>query len=217
MKFKSVSILPVVFCLAIAPVVNNLSSCSQNITDLSALGDSLTFDSKYDLYVAQILNYKHVKNYGIPTSTISDVPNRLPFIYRYKEIAKDSRIIAIDGGVNDSSASVPIGKADDNTGKTFLGSLNILLSGIKQEFPSAYIFFITPFYYNDDRLAKLTPYIEAIRSSCNKYQIDCMDIFNPQFDFKIERDTVDGLHPSLEFTQRVWAPAIAQFITTHKK
>ncbi|MCQ2956426.1 MAG: SGNH/GDSL hydrolase family protein [Mycoplasmoidaceae bacterium] len=202
MKTKNISLLLIPSALIIFPITNICVSCNDKyVVDMSAFGDSLTMLSNYNQYVGEILHFRHTKNYGICGSTIAEVPTQSPFVDRYKEIHNTSKIIAIDGGYNDCSFKVPIGTIDDTNSDTFYGALNILLDGVQNEYKSSYIFFITPFYYDDYRAAELQPYIEAIRLECIKFKIDCMDIFSPDFDFDFRRDTEDGIHPTLEYSK----------------
>lgn len=189
-----------------------ITSCSQPRGDLVGLGDSLTQLSNYGYYVAlqPDLELNGWANYGIYGSTVSNVGYK-PFIYRYRNMYRFPKIVIIDGGYNDYALGCPIGTEQDKKVNTFYGALNILLPGIQSIYTNAWIFYMTPFYYAD-RAQDLKPYVDAIVNRCSYYNMDCFNIFNPDFPFDYTKDTYDGVHVTPEFTQSTWAPKISEFI-----
>ena len=197
---------------------------------LSCIGDSITMgagiDRSYVDVVQDLLGAKTSYNHGISWSTIGHKENcncehsylpedydHDPMVYRYNEIP-NSDIIFIYGGLNDFGMDLPLGTIEEETPHTFYGALNLLISGLRQNYSDSYIFMATSLNYfdgykNDDGVT-WSEYNEAIREVCKKHSIDCLDLYNLPFDRLI--DTSDYVHPTQKFTSNVLAPAIAEFI-----
>ena len=56
----------------------------------------------------------------------------------------------------------------------------------------------------------------SVINICNKYNIVVFDTYN-KLDFETSRDTFDNCHPTQNYVDNVWAPAIAQFIKDNYK
>ena len=202
-----------------------------NVT-MACLGDSITMATKvvdpYPTVVKNILGMQEVYNHGVSWSTLSYIDdcwchpdsdyNHDPYVFRYDEL-EDADIIAIMGGVNDWGCLIPIGDLDDVVPTTFYGALNILITQLKADHPDSYIFMMTGFDYYD--VEKVDAYNrdkvywrefnEAIVAVCEKYDIDCFDVFH-EVPVNRDVDMIDGTHPTQEFINNVWAPMIADFI-----
>lgn len=193
----------------------------------TCLGDSLTagqgIETPYSTFVKDELGFKAVNNYGIGWSTVANSgscvchPNNFdnahnPFTSRYSFMEKGD-VIAVCGGVNDHGINVPLGTIDDDTSETFYGAMNRLIAGLKELNPGAYIFFMTPFNYDttNDVGLHLSVYVDAIKEVCIKHNIDCYDCYT-EIPINVSVDTIDGVHPTQEFVEKIWAPQIAQFI-----
>lgn len=193
----------------------------------AALGDSITFGvdgfngyqtqmtSPYCKVVGELLGFKEVYNHGVSSSCISLVlGERDAFCNRYSQMPDDADVISVMGGINDFGANAPIGSIDDSDGYTFCGALNVLAQGLKQKYPRAFIFFMTPLKWK----AKTNGFEEicgAVKDVCAKYRIPVLDAAN-KADFSVEYNADgyvgDGLHPSQNFHTTVIAPLIGQFI-----
>lgn len=110
----------------------------------SSLGKSLTWVNQLgDIYG---MTYR---NDGIGGSTVSDfTTDRNPMVRRNStEFASKANVILLEGGRNDRSVCVPIGKNTDTDTKTFLGALNTMIDKYLAECPDALIILVTPWYH----------------------------------------------------------------------
>lgn len=215
---------------------NNNSNVSSNVVDFSQLtysviGDSITYGTDgidsgrlnptYVKEVKNILGLKAYYNYGIGGSTVANGSN--PMYKRYTKINVDSDIISVMGGVNDWGSGhnyVQIGSIDDSDGTTFYGGYNLLIEGLKKDYPNAFIFLITPTYrrvresntYNGYG-ESLLDYVNAVRNLAKKHDLPLLDIFDNEDIYNdMMRSDSDGVHHSQELTINVVAPLIANFI-----
>ena len=202
-----------------------------NLT-MAFIGDSITDGAKgidsYTLAVKDNLGLKKIYNHGVDWSTVAYKENchchvnqnfnHDPFVFRYNEV-ENADIICVFGGINDYGCLVELGTIDDNVPTTFYGALNILVSGLIENNPDSYIFFMTGFHYhektNSDGI-NWREYNEAIIDICDKYDIDCLDLYN---DLPFDRDvyTVDGIHPTEDFIINIFSPMISDFIRENYK
>ena len=197
-----------------------------------ALGDSITYgydssqngqamDKPYCTSVGKLLKLKATYNYGISGSTVSTgVGSYEAMCARYATMRDDADIISVMGGVNDFGRGVPLGNLDDTDTTTFCGALNVLASGLKEKYPDALIFFMTPLKWRGyEGLilcdATLDDFRAAVKAICANYDIPVLDTA-VLADYATEYDaagyTGDGLHPSQKFNTEVLAPLIAEFI-----
>ena len=197
---------------------------------IACLGDSITLgfeiETSYVNEVKNILGLKNAYNYGMSWSTIGYKENcecnhphlpedydHHPMVHRYNQMEK-ADIIFVFGGINDFGVNLPLGKIDDLKEDTFYGALNLLISNLSTTYPEAYIFMSTCFNYFDGYTNKLgdtwEEYNQAIRDVCKLHNIDCLDLYNSEFDRL--KDTTDLIHPNQEYTTNTLAPLIANFI-----
>ena len=108
----------------------------------------------------------------------------------------DVDVIGITCGRNDYSAGVPIGDIDDmveepipynprvnpttnyNGDATFMGGLNYLCKWLLDHYPTKHIFFISPWYFLDDKDSAITTpveYVDAVLKVTGKWGIPCFD------------------------------------------
>ena len=201
---------------------------------MACLGDSITMgngegEAPYCNAVGDILNLKDIYNYGVSWSTIGYMKdchchtnnyNHYPYVYRYSNI-EQADIIAVMGGINDFGVYLPLGTIEDYESNTFYGALNMLASGLKTKFNNSYIFFMTGFKYEQNSHVNaigidFSEYNQAIVDVCEKYNIDCFDVYN-EIQFSRSLNTVDGIHPTEDFVNNTWSPQIAQFIRDNYK
>ena len=228
----SVSVVLTLFVPKKEETIDNNVNFS-NLT-MACLGDSITLgngdgEAPYCNAVGDILNLKNVYNYGIGWSTIGYMEdchchtndyNHYPYVFRYSNI-KQADIIAVMGGINDFGVYLPLGTIEDYKTNTFYGALNILASGLKTKFNNSYIFFMTGFKYEQNSHINaigidFSEYNQAIVDVCEKYNIDCFDVYN-EIQFSRSLNTVDGIHPTEDFVNNTWSPKIAQFIRDNYK
>ena len=89
------------------------------------------------------------RNDGIGGSTVSDfTTDRNPMVRRNStDFASKANVILLEGGRNDRTVGVPIGKNTDTDTKTFLGALNTMIDKYLAECPDALIILVTPWYH----------------------------------------------------------------------
>ncbi len=197
----------------------------------AALGDSITMggvggavaEEPYCVCVGNILNLKSVKNYGMSGSTLCSKTSSYthgyqPMCERYSEMG-EADIVSLMGGTNDFTQGV-IGTIDDTVTDTIYGALNALAKGLKEKYPNAFIFFMTPLESVWGTVSKRAQICQAYKDVGAKYDIPVLDT-NSLCDFSLEYNSVgysgDGVHPSQEFYKTVLAPVVADFIRENYK
>ncbi len=245
-------LLSLIACSGLYRIFNNVKesddsaiddTTSETVVDwstvtISCFGDSLTAGG----YTKDLVTYpqtlrKQLKtfaciNYGKGSSTAC-VTNNCPChpdvinahnagCLRYTQITKASDIIIVMFGANDSAYAELGSGVDDTNINTFYGGLNKLCSGLKENYPNAWVFFMTNFNWsftvNKNTFGALRgDYFSApIKEVCGKYGIDVFDTFN-ELNFDASNDVVDGIHVTQNFIDNVWVPAIAQYIKANYK
>ena len=163
---------------------------------VSGLGDSITagyapsgnVTDTYQKLIADRLGaaYQRLGVVSTPICPNSDATteqNNNAFVYRYTQIANDADLIIVAGGTNDFRHNVPLGTAEDTSAKfeeTFYGALDYLIQNIITAHIYAKIVFVTPFHQWQDTVAntaghKLTDYIDAIKTVCERYGVNVID------------------------------------------
>ncbi len=201
--------------------VTFFSSCGKggfySSKTMVCLGDSITsgymVKTAYPEKVKQILGLKNAYNYGIPGSTLTKSGGVFPFVERYRDM-RDADVVAVLFAGNDASYDVPLGDIDDFDEDTIYGALNSLVVGLKEKYSNSYIFFITPFLNQGSKIY-IEPCVNATRNICFKYNIDLLDQYAEDIEYNAERDTVDGCHLNQDYTNKVFAPRVANFIKEH--
>ncbi len=246
-KFISVFILVVLMfgVVGAGGCFGNKNRGNDNMVDFSkmtyvALGDSITYamdgtnggqhmDEPYCKLVGDILGFEHVENYGISGSTVSHAENfsYRPYCERYVDMIGDADVVSVMGGANDIANNCALGEYGDITTNTFYGALDVLAKGLKQKYPNAFIFFMTPLKikfiddsYDANYHLVADEYRFAIKQVCAKYDIPVLDTYalcDFAIEYKAEDYEGDGVHPSQEFHKNTIAPVVAQFISNHYK
>lgn len=197
--------------------------------NMVCLGDSITYgyephtgrkmDKPYPTLVAETLDLNSVKNYGIPGDTIAYHKDWKIMSKRYTEMSREADIVSVLGGINDYRYStIPLGDIDDNDIYTIYGAFNVLAKGLKKRYPDAFIFFMTPYKWDDDtgkcsQGYTLEDMSDAIIDVCDKHDIPVLDLYrygNLESEFGL--DASDGLHPTQDFLINNTAPQIVEFI-----
>ena len=184
---------------------------------MSCIGDSITCiaeDQKYTPLLKEELGLRECYNYGVSGSTIAKSGTRSCITERYDAVAPQSNIISVLAGVNDCDTGVELGTINDTDNTTFYGALNVLVKGLKENHPNAFIFFMTPYkYINETASAKLEAYANAIKEVCALNNIPVLDLFNEgNFDYTNSEYTADGLHPTAKFYEEFTVPQIAEYL-----
>ena len=201
-----------------------------------AMGDSITYgydsalggvqmESPYPELVKEILGMEKVYNCGISGSTLVSIDEwRDPFCQRYASMPDDADIVSVMGGINDYVLGyADMGTLDSTDTTTIYGALNVLAKGLKEKYPDAYIFFMTPYKCGIDpgvnsKGYSLNDVCTAIKRVCAKYGFDVLDMYTyGQIELDYDNPLCDTVHPSQEFFKNYTAPQIAQFIKENYK
>lgn len=123
---------------------------------IACLGDSITEATNlekledyqqysYPSRLGEILGAEAVYNLGIGGSSIGRYWDKA-FVDRYGEIPKDTDIIVIMGGTNDGFcvSREELGTMEERKARTFVGDLDELMRGLKEDYPDALVVFVTP-------------------------------------------------------------------------
>lgn len=123
---------------------------------IACLGDSITEATNlekledyqqysYPTRLGEILGAEAVYNLGIGGSSIGRYWDKA-FVDRYREIPKDTDIIVIMGGTNDGFcvSREELGTMEERKARTFVGDLDELMRGLKEDYPDALVVFVTP-------------------------------------------------------------------------
>ena len=209
---------------------------------INFLGDSITQGggaSRLKLtYVSQVAEHSGAicRNYGIDGTRIAAqrASSRLPyhdldFCYRYRFMSKDADVVAVFGGTNDyGHGDAPIGSFEDRTPESFYGALHYLYSGLKEMYPKATIFVITPLHRKgeDNDMGEnslkgkvygdLKAYIKAICEVAAHYGLPVLDLYNESgmcadTEQNSKKYFKDGLHPN-DLGHRIVAEKVVQFL-----
>lgn len=161
------------------------------------LGDSITAATNledledyqqysYPAYLKEFLSAGSVENLGIGGSSIGRYWENA-FVDRYKDIPQDADIILVMGGTNDGFcvSQEEFGTMEDRKERTFIGDLDELMRGLKEDYPEAKIIFVTPLpNVLHDMLRKERDYLlpqsmlaNAMKTLGEEYEIPVIDLY----------------------------------------
>ncbi len=165
---------------------------------IACLGDSITAASNlesmedyqqyaYPAVLKDLLGAERADNLGIGGSSIGRYWVDA-FVDRYQEIPEDTDLILIMGGTNDGfcADSTDFGTMEERKERTFIGDLDELLRGLKEDYPNAQVVLVTPLSnVLHDMLRKerdyLLPqymYADAIRELADEYELPVIDLYH---------------------------------------
>lgn len=190
------------------------------------LGDSITYgygaSDEAKIYLNLLkkeLDLKEANNYGIGGTRYGNyigkdiyakVPEARPFGERYKKMKDGADAVVVFGGTNDyGTGNIPWGDEDDCRMDTFLGSVNYLLNGLKEKYPSAVLLVLTPVHRIKETeipnaiTGKYLPdYARAICKAAKRFGVVTADLFFgediPTIEEFNRKYLFDGLHPNDE-------------------
>ncbi len=153
-----------------------------------AIGDSYFGGSQLGQHQTwvNLLGYKYgmvFHNYGIGGNTVATAKgqsaNQPPMHSRYDQMPMDGDIYIVEGGRNDRHYNVPFGENDSTKYGTFKGALNIIIKGIREKNPDAFIILVTPWSYATESgyLGTNNDYADAMKELAEYYNdphIVCM-------------------------------------------
>ncbi len=161
------------------------------------LGDSITAATNledledyqqysYPTYLKEFLGAGSVENLGIGGSSIGRYWENA-FVDRYKDIPQDADIILVMGGTNDGFcvSQEEFGTMEERKERTFIGDLDELMRGLKEDYPNAKIIFVTPLpNVLHDMLRKERDYLlpqsmiaNAMKTLGEEYEIPVIDLY----------------------------------------
>ncbi len=198
-----------------------------------AFGDSITYgvdgqttqrmSNPYPTLVANTLGLRNVINYAVSGSTITSIEGLTNVNSQYSKSTTKADIVSVLIGVNDYARSAELGTITDTGLSTVYGGLNTLVKGLKQKYPDAYIFFMTPMpCYREEITSnatgvELVEVVSAIKEVCQKNNIPVLDLYTVG-GYTMEADPYsDGIHPTQNFFVKYTAPIIAEFIKENYK
>ena len=192
-----------------------------------AFGDSITWGEDgetheqmkkpYPILVAEALKLKNVENYGKRGATVTFVTTNKVVMELVQEAPSKANIVSVMIGVNDFAGSQQLGELGDTSYGTIYGSLNNLVTQLKEKYKNAYIFFMTPLkqYKSPETNSagyQLSDVANAVKAVCTSRQIPVLDLYELG-EYSLQTDPKsDGLHPTQSFIASYIAPKITQFI-----
>ncbi len=186
---------------------------------IACLGDSITAAANledeenylsyaYPAVLGELLGADEVYNLGIGGSSIGRYWADA-FVERYTQIPEDTDIIIVMGGTNDGFCldKEDFGTLSERKPWTFCGDLDELMRGLRENYPDADIYFVTPLpnilqdYLMRERsyLLPQNDLVNVILTLSAEYDFDVIDLYNSNIldshDADIVADYVpDGVH-----------------------
>ena len=124
----------------------------------------------------------------------------------------EADIISVALGVNDYSAKAALGNMDSRGNDTIYGSLHIIAQHVQNNYPDAFVFFMTPFKYKTENngVYNLADVAQAIKDVAAVYDIPVVDMYTyGEFDSTC---AADGIHPTQAHHATYTAPLICELI-----
>lgn len=209
---------------------------------IACLGDSITAAANledeenylsyaYPAVLGELLEADEVYNLGIGGSSIGRYWADA-FVERYQSIPEDTDIIIVMGGTNDGFclSEEEFGTLSEREPWTFCGDLDELMRGLKEHYPDAEIYFVTPLpnilqdylMRERDYLLPQSNLVNVILTLSAEYDFHVIDLYNSNIldshDADIVADYVpDGVHAS-KAGYRILAEHIAaEVVRSHEE
>lgn len=166
----------------------SITCLGDSITEAANLSDQVNYQQyAYPAKLKEILGAEKVTNLGIGGSSIGRYWADA-FVDRYMAIPQDSDLIIVMGGTNDGFClnQEELGTMEERKPRTFIGDLDELMRGLKENYPDATIVFATPLpNVLHDMLRKERDYllpqailVTAIKQLAAEYEIPVIDLYN---------------------------------------
>ena len=186
---------------------------------IACLGDSITAASNlnkeenyqqysYPSRLKELLGAQEVYNLGIGGSSIGRYWADA-FVDRYYQIPGDVDAIIVMGGTNDGfcASDTEFGTLQERAYRTFCGDLDELMRGLRDHYPQAEVFFVTPLpnvlhdylMRENDYLIPQQKYADTIIALAAEYGFHVIDLYNSNILDSHDADIVadymtDGVH-----------------------
>lgn len=166
----------------------SIACLGDSITEAANLSDMEEYQQySYPTRLKELLDAKNVTNLGIGGSSIGRYWENA-FVDRFKEIPEDTDLILVMGGTNDGFciSERDIGTMEERKAGTFIGDLDELMRGLRENYPRADIVFVTPLpnVLHDilrkerDYLLPQTMLVDVIIQLATEYDIPVIDLYN---------------------------------------
>lgn len=190
---------------------------------IAFLGDSITYghgltdrlNERFQNLVWKGLSLANAFDYGVSGALIAlKAGTTTSFVERYPTMSDNVDVIIVMGGINDYfNGTGTLGEEDSVDANTFNGALNVLMTGLKNKYPTKEIIFMTPLSGNKNTVgssnqinlhanATLNDYRNAIINRARFHCLPVLDLYTLSgFDFaenQLHRDNFapDGIHPN---------------------
>ena len=166
----------------------SIACLGDSITEAANLSDKENYQQyAYPTRLKELLQAESVTNLGIGGSSIGRYWADA-FVDRYKEIPADTDLILVMGGTNDGfcMSEKDIGSMEERKAGTFIGDLDELMRGLKENYPNAEIVFVTPLpnvlhdmlKKEKDYLLPQSALVDVIIQLATEYDIPVIDLYN---------------------------------------
>ncbi len=166
----------------------SIACLGDSITEAANLSDKENYQQyAYPTRLKELLQAENVTNLGIGGSSIGRYWANA-FVDRYKEIPADTDLILVMGGTNDGfcMSEKDIGSMEERKAGTFIGDLDELMRGLKENYPNAEIVFVTPLpnvlhdmlKKEKDYLLPQSALVDVIIQLATEYDIPVIDLYN---------------------------------------
>lgn len=166
----------------------SIACLGDSITEATNLSDMEDYQQySYPTRLKEILEADSVTNLGIGGSSIGRYWDNA-FVDRFTEIPADTDLIVVMGGTNDGFClnQEELGTMEERKANTFIGDLDELMRGLKENYPDATIVFATPLpnVLHDilrkerDYLLPQSVLVGAIKQLAGEYEIPVIDLYN---------------------------------------
>lgn len=178
---------------------------------INVFGDSISSEPNY--WPNFLQNYVDctVNNFSVAGASLIDIANTI------SSTAADSGYDVVNiifGGTNDYNLQNPLGNVNDNTANTVFGALNNIATNLKNKFPNAVNYFLSPLKRSQGTSAAVTYPLEIIcqiiESVANKNNCGFISMYNAPNYTGVAPNAWDGLHPSENYQVNILAPYIAR-------
>lgn len=166
----------------------SIACLGDSITEAANLSDQENYKQyAYPARLKEKLGAENVVNLGIGGSSIGRYWENA-FVDRYREIPQDTDLILVMGGTNDGFCmnQEELGTMQERKPRTFIGDLDELLKGLKENYPQAKVVLVTPLpNVLHDILRKERDYllpqkiiVSTMKTLAGEYGIPVIDLYN---------------------------------------